>query len=290
MRAGHVLCAVLFIFAIATPVRAQSNEQIPKELALALMPVGAAEGGEIIVGQMPMDLTGLLTLPAGAHVLGSFVSTAYAQSVLTLPVRTDSALAIVRKSLVEHGFTTRSAITPTMGGLQFGPPGGVFPNSFCKSGDPTSLTITAQFYGPSTTLVHVMRNVNAGLCDQPNRADAVRPQSMQDYPLATLPPLWSPGDYRISNVRCRRPNTMGDQSQNQPLLTDLSPTEVIAYYGKQLDSAGWKSTSSDTDRITKTWSKQIGTRGTQEVTLTVTRVASQNGCYDVSLRASGLPR
>ena len=289
MRVGQALVASSLVLAFAAPATAQTQEQIPKDLALALMSAGAVEGGEIIVGQMPMDLTALLTLPTGAHVLGSFVSTAYAQAVVTLPVRTDSALALVRKSLLEHGFATRSATPPQMGGLQFGPPGGVFPNSFCKAGDPTSLTVTAQFYGPATTLVHVMRNVNSGLCDQLNRAE-VRTQAMQDYPLSTVPPLWSPGDFRISNVRCRRQNAMGDASQNQPLMTDLSPTDILAYYGKQLDSAGWKTTSSEVDRVTKSWSKQIGTRGAQEVTLTVTKSAAQSGCYDISLRATGLPR
>ena len=289
MRVGQALVASSLILAFAAPAIAQTQEQIPKDLALALMSAGAVEGGEIIVGQMPMDLTGLLTLPTGAHVLGSFVSTAYAQAVLTLPVRTDSALALVRKSLLEHGFATRNATPPQMGGLQFGPAGGVFPNSFCKAGDPTSLTVTAQFYGPSTTLVHVMRNVNSGMCDQLNRAE-VRSQAMQDYPLSTVPPLWSPGDYRVANVRCRRQSAMGDANQNQPLITDLSPAEVLAYYGKQLDSAGWKTTSTEVDRVTKSWAKQIGTRGTQEVTLTVTKNATQNGCYDISLRATGLPR
>jgi hypothetical protein len=83
---------------------------------------------------------------------------------------------------------------------------------------------------------------------------------------------------------------MNDQSQNQPLMTDLSPTEVLAYFGRQLDSAGWKSSSNEAERVSKTWSKAIGTRGTQEVTITVTKTASQNGCFDVSLRATGLPR
>ena len=290
MRAGQFLLASFLAAAFADPVRAQAQEQIPKELALALMPAGAAEGGEIIIGQMPMDLTSVLTLPNGANVLGSFVSTAYAHAVLTLPLRTDSAIAVVRRSLLEHGWTSRTAAVPQMGGLQFGPPGGVFPNSFCKVGDPTSLTLSGQFYGPSTTLVHLTRNVNSGLCDQPNRVDPVRSQAMQDYPLSSVPPLWSPGDYRVSNTRCRRANTMGDASQNQPLMSELSPADILTYYGKQLDSAGWKATSTDADRITKTWSKQIGTRGTQEVTLTITKNGSQSGCYDVALRATGLPR
>ena len=290
MHARRVFVALLLALALAAPGFAQTQEQIPKELALALMPAGAAEGGEIIVGQMPMDLTSIVTLPTGARVLGSFVSTAYAHAVMTLPLRTDSAMAVVRRSLLEHGWTTRSAMTPQMGGLQYGPAGGMFPNSFCKAGDPTSLTLAGQFYGPSTTLLHLTRNVNSGMCDQPNRMESVRTQSMQDYPLSTVPPLWSPGDYRMSSARCRRPNTMGDASQNQPLVTDLSPTDILAYYGKQLDSAGWKASSDEADRISKTWSKQIGTRGTQDVSISITKLPSQNGCYEVSLRATGLPR
>ncbi|HEY2375925.1 MAG TPA: hypothetical protein VGH98_08100 [Gemmatimonadaceae bacterium] len=287
MRPRRFLVVSSLIFAFTTSAFAQTQEQIPKDLALALMP-GATEGGEIIIGQMPMDLTTLLTLPAGAHVLGSFVNTAYAHAVLTLPLRTDSALAVMRRSLAEHGFTTRSAATPPMGGLQYGPPGGIYPNSFCKAGDPTSLTVSAQFYGPSMTLVHLTRNVNSTICDQP-RTDIVRTQAMQDYPLSSVPPLWSPGDFRASNTRCRRPSAGGDAAQSQPLMSELSPAEVLAYYSKQLDSAGWKSTTAEPDRVSKTWSKAIGTRGTQEVTITISRMASQSGCYDVALRATGLP-
>jgi hypothetical protein len=289
MRARGALIVTLLAFAAATSALPQTQDQIPKELALALMPFGMADGGEIIVGQMPPDFSAVLTLPASARVLGSFVSMAFAQTVVTLPLRTDSALATVRRSLTEHGWTTRSAMPPTTGGLQFGPAGGIYQNTFCKTGDPSALTISAQFYGPSTSLVHLTRNINSGTCDQMMRAE-VRQQMTQDFPLATVPPLWTPGDYRISSLRCRRQNTMNDQSQNQPLMTDLSPTEVLAYFGRQLDSAGWKSSSNEAERVSKTWSKAIGTRGTQEVTITVTKTASQNGCFDVSLRATGLPR
>lgn len=289
MRARQILIACSLTVAMGAPVLAQSNEEIPKDLALALLAAGAPEGGEIIVGRMPMDLSSLLTLPGGAHVLGSFVNTSYAHVVLTLPFRTDSALAVVRRALNEHGFTTRTAAPPQMGGLQFGPPGGVYANSFCKTGDPTSLILSGQFYGPSVTLIHLTRNVNSTICDQP-RTDMVRTQAMENYPLSSVPPLWSPGDYRLSSVRCRRQGGGGnDASQTQALLIDLSLNDVLTYYGKQLDSAGWKSISSDTDRVSKTWSKTIGTRGTQEVTITVSRMAAQSGCYDVALRATGLP-
>lgn len=291
MRGLIRVLSIVVLGATSSSTSLAQQDQVPKELALALMPMGMAQGGEIIVGQMPPDLTSIVTLPTGARVLGSFVTLEYAQAVITLPVRTDSALAIVRRALLEHGWQTRSAIIPTMGGLQYGPPGGGFPNMYCKTGDPASLSIAAQFYGPSTSLVHITRNAG-GVCEQPARMD-IRQQTLQDFPLATVPPLWSPGDFRLANTRCRRTSngSMGDQSQNQAVLTDLSLPELLAHYGKQLDSAGWKAGSSnDAERISKTWTKQIPNRGLQEVTITAAKGGAQTGCYDVSLRATGLPR
>jgi hypothetical protein len=83
---------------------------------------------------------------------------------------------------------------------------------------------------------------------------------------------------------------MNDQTQDQPLLTELSPAEVLAHYGRQLDSAGWKPAATEGESVAKTWSKMIASRGTQEVTITVTRMPTQTGCYNVNLRATGLSR
>lgn len=291
MRFSSRSCMLALVAAALCRTAMAQQDQVPKELALALIPFGAAEGGEIIVGQMPPDLATVFTLPPGAKVLGSFVSTAYAQVVMTIPGRTDSALAFARRSLTEHGWVPRLPTT-MMGGLQYGIGGGA-PSTFCKPGEPAGLSIAAQFHGPGTTLLHVTRNAGNTVCDEamhPERqAAAVR---MQDYPLATVPPLWSPGDMRLSTQRCRRssPTMMGDQSQTQPLLSEMAPADILAYYGRQLDSAGWKPSASEGESVSKTWSKAIPARGTQDVTITVTRIQSQSGCYDISLRASGLPR
>src|SRR5206468_3757933 len=72
---------------------AQQQDQIPKELALALITYAGTDGGEIIVGQIPPDLATTFTLPPGGRVLGSFVSLTYMQVVMTLPGSPDSAAA-----------------------------------------------------------------------------------------------------------------------------------------------------------------------------------------------------
>ena len=76
MRAARICIAATSLCFIASASRAQSD-QVPKELALALIPYGANEGGEIVVGQLPPDLAANMTLPPGARVLGSFMSLGY---------------------------------------------------------------------------------------------------------------------------------------------------------------------------------------------------------------------
>ena len=51
----------------------------------------------------------------------------------------------------------------------------------------------------------------------------------------------------------------------------------------QLDSAGWKPMNNDASSVAGTWTN--ATNG-QEVTITVTKVPIQAGCYDISLRAT----
>jgi hypothetical protein len=296
----HFVVIVAAIGALPTVLRAQ--DQVPKELALALIPYGATEGGEIIIGQVPPDLATTFTLPAGGRVLGSFVSLNYMQIVLSFPGSPDSAQAFARQALLSHGWAVRERM-PQMGGLQYGPRTSI-PTTFCKTGGPDAMSVTTQFHGTGTTLLHLTRTMGSSLCDQDSGGlaafssssgalmPAVRNSQLYQFPLATLPPLWSPGDFRISSQRCQpqRQGGMGPQSQEQPLLTDMSANAILDHYGRQLDSAGWKAATGAGEMVSRTWSKEISGRGTQDVTITVSRLPTQPGCYGVNLRASALPR
>ena len=76
------------------------------------------------------------------------------------------------------------------------------------------------------------------------------------------------------------------QSQEQWLRTDLSAQAILDYYGRQLDSAGWKGVTAPNDHAARTWSI-ANARGdtTQDVTLTVSKLSSP-GCYQIELRAT----
>src|SRR5439155_15310474 len=91
---------------------------------------------------------------------------------------------------------------------------------------------------------------------------------MAEMPIATVPPLWSPGDPRASQV-CRPQNgSMGAEMQSQALRTEFSLQEILTRYGRQLDSAGWKPVA-DTASVARTWANAPNG---QEVTITVTKL------------------
>lgn len=284
----------LLVVPALTSARAQAD-QIPKELALALIPYGASQGGEIIVGKLPPELAASITLPPGGRVLGSFVSLDYGQAVLTLPISADSAHAVIRRSLVEHGWTERQPMSSRMGGLQYGQRGAL-PTFFCKAGTPGALNLSTQFYGRETLVrltqnggmncnADMMTGVASSTVGVTSAAISFRNSAM---PLATLPPLWSPGDPMSSGRICRPTTSTGPlpyQSQEQTLRSDLSAQQILAFYGKQLDSAGWKSVTAPNDNAASTWTRAAGSDSAQDVTLGVTKLTIP-GCYEVTLRAT----
>lgn len=285
----RLLTATCSLAVFATPARAQ--DQIPKELALALIPFGASEGGEIIVGKLPPELAAGIAIPPGGRILGSFVTLGYAQAVITLPFGTDSARGFVRQSLLDRGWTARDPMAPR-GGLQYGAKG-TQPTFFCKTGNPSGVNLTTQFYGRET-LVRLTMN-GPDVCDRQVQAvvtaERVTSATMSGRepgtPFDALPPLWSPGDPMTSMRTCRQPS-MGfssSTSQQQELKTEMTAQQILAYYGKQLDSAGWKSSSGANESATAMWAKPADATASQEITLIVTKMTLP-GCYQIQLRSS----
>lgn len=293
MRAINASLAATFLLASTTPAAVHAQQdQIPKELALALIPFGASEGGEIIVGKLPPDLAASVTLPPGGRVLGSFVSLGYGQAVLTVPFGADSARAFVRGQLLDHGWAAAGATAFRMGGLQFGPRGSL-PTIFCKPGTSGTLNLSTQYYGRET-LVRLTRNSDMSACEGEVRGTsrdnnvslAEREAAM---PFSTVPPLWSPGDPLSSMRVCRTPSSSGAlsfQSQEQWLRSELSAQAILDYYGKQLDSAGWKPATTTMQHLAKTWTKVTPSGDSaQDLTLSVTKIATP-ACYQIDLQAT----
>jgi hypothetical protein len=292
MRARSLSLVALLVFVAGT---AQAQEQqIPKELALALISNGGSEGGEILVGQLPPDLAAIFTPPAGARVLGSFVGVSFAQSIIAIPGRTDSVAAIARLALTQHGWIPREERGRRMGGLQYGPRN-TQPTIYCKVDSPDAIFIGTQFHGP-TTLLRLTRNAGTAACDPSLIASSGRAssgalvalsstdvQAMPDIPLSTVPPLYAPGDFRAAQRCYPQGIGPGAEEQQEVVQSELSLPEILTHYGRQLDSAGWKQGTKSLPSLSGMWSDP---KTGQEVTLTIAPMPERAGCYQVSLRAT----
>lgn len=106
-------------------------------------------------------------------------------------------------------------------------------------------------------------------------------------PFGEVPPLWSPGDPMTSMRACRQvgPGFTSSATQQQELKTDLTAQQILAYYGKQLDSAGWKTASAPNESASGMWMNSQGRDTSTELTLTVTRMPVAN-CFEIQLRTS----
>jgi hypothetical protein len=176
--------------------------------------------------------------------------------------------------------------------LQFTPPGTV-PTLLCKRGAQEGVSLTSQPHGQET-LVRLTLMSEVGYCYMTSgtvsaeRVEFVQMQPRGFVPLASVPPLWSPGDPVASMRACRgsNPNNVGlaSQTQEQELRTGMSEEEILSFYGKQLDSAGWK-VATPIPRVSRTWSKATPNGdSTQDVTLTVSKLSTPS-CYHLELRA-----
>lgn len=307
MRRSHLIVLLVVVGSAVfarRPLAAQetgpkTQEMIPREVVLALIPAAASNGGDILVGTMPADLAKDFPVPAGARVIGSLITLSYAQVVIAVPGSPDSALAYARRTLVAHGWLPREPAIPRQGGLQYGPL--MAPTStYCRlgQGPPDGISTTTSFYGPSTTMLRITRTQNPmcdesqGMASMGSSGALVAMSSSQaaryQGPFSNLPPLFAPGDQRTVFMGCRAAASSGQRTtQNQQLRLSLSPTEILAHYSRQLDSAGWKRvTQSDSTSVTGSWSKTAATREVQEVSITVSPIAGQSSCYNVVLSAT----
>ena len=279
---GLLACARGVLPAQGSP----SRDMIPKELALALVSYGR-DGGDFLVGGLPGDLAADLPIPAGGRVIGSFASPDVSTSVLTLPVTPDSARMLVTRTLQEHGWRVHQPVG-RRGGLTV--PASSLMRMLCKPGRADQIAVTTQPGANGTspgTIVRLMRTPAGPACDETG-VGAVEPGRRMTDPFSTLPPLYAPEESTPGQA-CRPGSYGGMASQTIPVHSSMSAAVLLAHYGRQLDSAGWKPLAADSASAIGHWSKSVGAREPQVVTVTVTPMPGGAGCYSVTLGATHVP-
>lgn len=227
------------------PKAGDSQEPIPRELALALLNLSSnmsGAGGDILVGRAPDDVPPEL-LPPGVQVLGS--TTQYDNLVIVLAAqeKPDSAIAVYEAHLLKSGWTKPQPMpSRTMRGFVTADAGQQSyeqPDIVCH-GDANAMLV-ASYRRMSGSLLKVTYNRGGrySLCRM--RSDATTYRSPLDE--APVPILRAPVGAMMNEGGGISASSQMSFSLSTRLSTRLKVADVVTHYDKQMRDQGWTSIS-----------------------------------------------
>jgi len=255
LRVGGLMCLCLTVGLIAAlcarsvpaaSARADSGDEAAALRELAgrfLTQPGAGPGtpgqsADLLPGQLPADLPLALPLPPGARLVGSVVrrrggSTLLWDVILDAPGAPVDLLTFYRGQLLALGWTTPPS-GPFGGGFLAAAPDTGSATYCGKAGSPPVLVVTAAPAASGGSDVRIAIDAaNAGAC-------AIAPLPVPGPPRLTnrLPALTPPPGLTLAQGGS---GSYGGErtSSDATALTDRSAGELAAYYGTQLQAAGW---------------------------------------------------
>jgi hypothetical protein len=237
---------MLFLTAAATGAQApakplDSQEPIPRELALALLNFGSGVGGaDIRVGKAPDDIPPAL-LPPGLQVLGS--TTQFESSVIVLAAQEqpDSAVSRYEAHLLANGWTRPPApqTAPVRGfvAADAGQATDDRPDVACRGDEFVTYSGTYRRNGGSLVKVTYNRGTRYSVCKA--RQDVTAYQSA--YEAAPVPVLRAPFGSLMPDGSGTSSSANNSFSLSTRLTTHLKPVELVNHFDKQLREQGWSS-------------------------------------------------
>ena len=250
IRRSLALGAAMFAPAITVaqvPTRpGESQEPIPRELAVALLNLGPGMGGgtDIRVGKAPDDIPPEL-IPPGVQVLGSTTQFENAVIVLAAPQQPDSAIAAIEAHLLSSGWTkppTPTVVSRPQRGFVSADAGQfnyTQPDMVCKGDAFVMMSGTYRRSRGSVIKLSYNRGQRYSACKV--REDMV--MGRNPYDEAPVPLLRAPQGSMpsVDGGGVGGMSSMGSNSitLSTRLRTRLKPAEVAAHYDKQMREQGW---------------------------------------------------
>ena len=225
-----------------TAKKADAQEPIPRELALALLNIGpnmSGAGGDILVGKAPDDLPPEL-IPPGSQVLGSTTQFESLVVVLAMPQAPDSASTLYEAHLLKSAWTKPPSM-PRSAMRGFVPSdasqmGFQAPDILCH-GDANVLFVAAyRRMGGSLVKVTYNRGGRYSMCRERTETSYRSPFDEAPVPLLRAPV--GAMSFDGSGISSSGPTSF---SLSTRLGTRLSVSEVVAHYDKQMRDQGWTS-------------------------------------------------
>ena len=246
----RVVLTLAFVPSVALAQRpaaqSDSQEPVPRELAIALMSFGAGMSpSNLLVGKAPDDIPPEL-VPPGAAILGSV--TLFEQRIIVLGVKEppDSAISAMQAKLLAGGWKEPPR-PPSMNrggfvGADAFSSMGAQPDVVCRDDEVVVLSATYRRAGGSILKLAYSKGQRYNSCTI--RQDAYR----SPYDDAPVPTLRAPAG-SISKGNGMGGGSNGEVQLTTKLGTTLKPAEVVAHYDKQMIAAGWTSRSEGTADI-----------------------------------------
>ena len=248
-RTRYSLAGLALILAAATATAqvrgkaADSQESIPRELALALLNLGpgmAGGGGDILVGRAPDDTPPEL-IPPGYQVLGS--STQFENMVVVLAATQppDSAISAYEAQLLKAGWAKPPA--PPRPQLRGFVPAGAGqggydqPDIVCR-GD-SFVMYSASYRRTTGSLVKITYNRGSRYSMCRTRQDVTTYRSPYDE--APVPVLRAPVGAVQTGGSDMSASSSNGFSFSTRLSTRLTVADVVTHYDKQMREQGWTS-------------------------------------------------
>jgi hypothetical protein len=226
---------------------------------------------QLLIGELPKDLSIALPIPDKAEVLGSVVHSGGNYQILLDTVQSPKQVQdFYRDRLKAEGWTPREE-TSGLGGFDSSP--FEFPDTYCKSSTGPALFLTIGSEGNPFTPVNLTLNDNQG-------REICRQQAVErGFPRSPLPTLETPEDTEVISSGS---GGGGDQFYSSAgITTKLSSQALFANYAAQLKEAGWtQQANGQEDRLNwSIWRFQDQQKQPWQAIMTFTQVEGKSGEY-----------
>jgi len=280
----HLLTAAALSACLASPpaARAQATapppDLVPRDVVMAILrSAGSQVQGDpaiFLADRLPDNLLNKVSLPPGAHVMATLESWSTTDVIGTIPMQPDSVRSWFAAEFVRRGYEAqdspghREPFRPAQGSV-FG--------GFCGAG--TYFTVSAQGR-PNGRTEFVIRTRERPTCDQTpmfgfNAGGSS--WSTSGFNAPALPLLVNPKTAEIAQRCDPRGGASGSTNTQIGVSTTATPDQLIAHYGKQLDSAGWKREALTTG-VVGTWIRRDSTGRDVRVQLTALTSPAGGDC------------
>jgi len=231
------------ILAAQTPPSrpADSQEPIPRELALALLNLPPGGNADIRVGRPPDDVP-IEMLPPNLQVLGSTTQFESSVIVFVSPLPPDSAITVYESKLVAAGWTKppvpkapqmRGFVSADIGQFAYDRP-----DVACKGESFATFAGSYRRSGGSLLKVTYNRGTRYSMCKVRQETSTYR----SPYDEAPVPILRAPFGSMSNGGGGMSASDNTTFTLSTRLTTKLNPAEVVTHYDKQMREQGWSST------------------------------------------------